>query len=107
MSVIEELNGLEHRVARRMKELRPLVNEYRELEQVAQRLGLSAAAPSADNERTRLTMVRTKPIPFPPEPFRYGGIQLTRWSIDHADRNGGNRNLWLRTLDKVGLGFES
>jgi glycine/D-amino acid oxidase-like deaminating enzyme len=61
----------------------------------------------ADNERTRLTMVRTKPIPFPPEPFRYGGIQLTRWSIDHADRNGGNRNLWLRTLDKVGLGFES
>ncbi len=61
----------------------------------------------ADNERTRLTMVRTKPIPFPPEPFRYGGIQLTRWSIDHADRNGGNRNLWLRTLDRMGLGFES
>jgi hypothetical protein len=52
-------------------------------------------------------MVRTKPTPFPPEPFRYGGIQLTRWSIDHADRNGGNRNLWLRTLDKMGLGFES
>jgi glycine/D-amino acid oxidase-like deaminating enzyme len=61
----------------------------------------------ADNERTRLTVVRTKPIPFPPEPFRYGGIQLTRWSIDHADRNGGNRNLWLRTLDRMGLGFES
>jgi hypothetical protein len=61
----------------------------------------------ADNERTRLTMVRTKPLPFPPEPFRYAGIQLTRWSIDHADRNGGNRNLWLRTLDKMGLGFES
>jgi hypothetical protein len=61
----------------------------------------------ADNERTSLTMVRTKPIPFPPELFRFGGIQLTRWSIDQADRNGGNRNLWLRTLDKVGLGFES
>jgi glycine/D-amino acid oxidase-like deaminating enzyme len=61
----------------------------------------------AENERTRLRMVRTKPIPFPPEPFRYAGIQLTRWSIDRADRNGGNRNLWLRTLDKVGLGFES
>jgi len=60
-----------------------------------------------ENERTRLAMVRTKPIPFPPEPFRYAGIQLTRWSIDRADRNGGKRNLWLRTLDKVGLGFES
>ena len=58
-----------------------------------------------DNERTRLTMVRTKPIPFPPEPFRYGGIQLTRWSIDHADRNGGNRNLWLRTPRQDGTGF--
>jgi glycine/D-amino acid oxidase-like deaminating enzyme len=61
----------------------------------------------ADNERTRLEMVRSKPLPFPPEPFRYTGIQLTRWAIDHADRNGGHRNLWLRALDKVGLGFES
>jgi glycine/D-amino acid oxidase-like deaminating enzyme len=61
----------------------------------------------ADNERTRLDMVRSKPLPFPPEPFRYTGIQLTRWAIDRADRNGGHRNLWLRTLDKVGLGFES
>jgi glycine/D-amino acid oxidase-like deaminating enzyme len=61
----------------------------------------------ADNERTRLEMVRSKPLPFPPEPFRYAGIQLTRWAIDRADRNGGRRNLWLRALDKVGLGFES
>jgi glycine/D-amino acid oxidase-like deaminating enzyme len=61
----------------------------------------------ADNERTRLEMVRSKPLPFPPEPFRYGGIQITRWSIDRADRNQGRRNLWLRALDKVGLGFES
>ena len=51
-------------------------------------------------------MVRTKPIPFPPEPLRDGGIQLTRWSIDQADRNGGNRTSGC-TLDKVGLGFES
>jgi glycine/D-amino acid oxidase-like deaminating enzyme len=61
----------------------------------------------ADNERTRLEMVRSKPLPFPPEPFRYTGIQLTRWAIDRADRNGGRRNLWLRALDTVGLGFES
>ncbi|GAA3612097.1 FAD-dependent oxidoreductase [Microlunatus ginsengisoli] len=61
----------------------------------------------ADNERSRLEMVRSKPLPFPPEPFRYAGIQLTRRAIDRADRNGGRRNLWLRALDKVGLGFES
>ena len=58
-------------------------------------------------ERTRLRMVRTRPIPFPPEPLRYGVVQLTRWSLDHADRNGGHRNLWLRTLDQLGLGFDS
>ena len=44
MSVIDELKGLEDRVAQRMVELRPLVDEYRELEQVAQRLGVSPPA---------------------------------------------------------------
>jgi glycine/D-amino acid oxidase-like deaminating enzyme len=58
-------------------------------------------------ERTRLRMVRTRPIPFPPEPLRYGVVQLTRWSLDHADRHDGRRNLWLRGLDLVGLGFDS
>jgi len=56
---------------------------------------------------TRLRMVRSKPIPFPPEPVRSGVIQLTRWSIAQADRRGGRRNLWLRTLDRLGLGFDS
>ncbi len=60
-----------------------------------------------ETERTRLALVRTKPIPFPPEPFRYTGIQLTRWSMARADRHGGTRNLWLRTLDRLGLGFDS
>lgn len=59
------------------------------------------------NERTELSMVRKKPIPFPPEPFRYAGVQMTRWSIDRADRTQGRRNLWLRTLDSLGLGFDS
>jgi glycine/D-amino acid oxidase-like deaminating enzyme len=58
-------------------------------------------------ELTRLRMVRRKPVPFPPEPVRSGVIQLTRWSIARADRNDGRRNLWLRTLDRVGLGFDS
>ena len=58
-------------------------------------------------ERTRLEMVRRQPVPFPPEPARYAGIQLTRWAMDRADRNDGRRNLWLRTLDRLGLGFDS
>jgi glycine/D-amino acid oxidase-like deaminating enzyme len=60
-----------------------------------------------DTERTRLEMVRKKPLPFPPEPFRYAGIELTRRSIAQADRQGGRRNLWLRSLDRMGLGFDS
>ncbi|MDY7086830.1 MAG: FAD-dependent oxidoreductase [Actinomycetota bacterium] len=58
-------------------------------------------------ERTSLRMVRTKPVPFPPEPVRSAVIQLTRWSIARADDNDGRRNLWLRALDRVGLGFDS
>ncbi len=60
-----------------------------------------------ETERTRLKMVRTKPLPFPPEPARYGAIALTTWSINRADHRGGKRNTWLRTLDKLGLGFDS
>jgi len=58
-------------------------------------------------ERTRLEMVRRKPLPFPPEPFAYAGIQLTRRSLAKADRNEGRRDLWLRTLDRMGMGFDS
>jgi glycine/D-amino acid oxidase-like deaminating enzyme len=61
----------------------------------------------ADTERTDLDMVRSKPPPFPPEPLAYLGIQLTRWSLDRADQHEGNRNSWLRALDRLGLGFDS
>jgi hypothetical protein len=46
-------------------------------------------------------------MPFPPEPVRSGVIQFTRWSIAKADEHQGKRNLWLRTLDRMGLGFDS
>jgi glycine/D-amino acid oxidase-like deaminating enzyme len=67
-------------------------------------LDLLAGEPT---ERTSLEMVRTRPVPFPPEPLRSAVIQLTRWSIARADEHGGRRNLWLRSLDRVGLGFDS
>lgn len=60
-----------------------------------------------DNERTRLEMVRRPPLPWPPEPLRWLGIQMTRRSIARADERGGRRDIWLRVLDRVGLGFDS
>lgn len=58
-------------------------------------------------ERTELEMVRRRPLPFPPSPVADVGIALTRWSLDRADHRQGRRNLFLRTLDKAGLGFDS
>lgn len=59
-----------------------------------------------ETERTRLEMVRRRPVPFPPEPLAWVGIQLTRWSLARADATG-RRNVWLRLLDRLGLGFDS
>ncbi|WP_240136867.1 NAD(P)/FAD-dependent oxidoreductase [Streptomyces sp. MUM 178J] len=58
-------------------------------------------------ERTELEMVRTKPLPFPPEPIAWAGIGLTKWSLARADAHGGRRNLWLKAMDRLGLGFDS
>ncbi|MFJ6747601.1 MULTISPECIES: NAD(P)/FAD-dependent oxidoreductase [unclassified Streptomyces] len=58
-------------------------------------------------ERTGLEMVRSKPLPFPPEPLRWAGIGITQWSMTRADTRGGRRNLWLKAMDKVGMGFDS
>jgi glycine/D-amino acid oxidase-like deaminating enzyme len=58
-------------------------------------------------ERTSLEMVRSLPLPFPPEPAAYLGVQATRWALNRADHNGGRRNLLLKTLDAAGLGFDS
>ena len=69
------------------------------------RVALDLAA-GRDTELTRLKLVRTKPLPFPPEPLRWAGITLTRRELARADREG-RRGLWLRTLDRLGLGFDT
>lgn len=58
-------------------------------------------------ERTDLEMVRRRPLPFPPDPVASLGIAATKWSLNQADHNRGERNLLLKTLDKLGLGFDS
>jgi glycine/D-amino acid oxidase-like deaminating enzyme len=83
---------------------------YTGLGVVSTRFGARVALDLLDGretEATRLRYVRSKPVPFPPEPLRSGVIQLTRNRLDAADRNGGRRGLWLRTLDRLGFGFDS
>lgn len=60
-----------------------------------------------DSERLRLRFVQSAPFPFPPEPLRYAAVQLVRHELDRADRNEGRRSLLLRTLDAIGIGFDS
>ena len=57
-------------------------------------------------EITSLTIVKRKPFPFPPEPLRYPLVQFTRNQLAREDRTG-KRGLWLSTLDRFGLGFNS
>ncbi len=60
-----------------------------------------------ETERTRLQMVKDRPLPFPPEPIAAVGVNMVRWSMNRADHNEGKRNLLLKTLDKLGMGFDS
>jgi glycine/D-amino acid oxidase-like deaminating enzyme len=82
---------------------------YTGLGVAASRFGAAVMLDLLDGRRsvaTQLEFVKSRPLPFPPEPFRFVGIQATRWSLDREDKTG-RRNLWLRGLDKMGLGFDS
>ena len=76
----------------------------------ASRFGARVALDLALGRRTELTemdFVRSRPLPFPPEPLLFPMIEVTRRSTEHAELHGGRRNAWLRTLDRFGLGFDS
>jgi glycine/D-amino acid oxidase-like deaminating enzyme len=60
-----------------------------------------------DEDRLRLRLVTSPPIPFPPEPLRSLAVDTVRHELDRADRNEGRRGLILRTLDAIGIGFDS
>jgi glycine/D-amino acid oxidase-like deaminating enzyme len=82
---------------------------YTGLGAAAARFGGEVMLDLLDGNRSRATnlqFVKKKPLPFPPEPFRFLGIKATRWSLQREDRTG-KRNLWLRLLDRLGLGFDS
>jgi glycine/D-amino acid oxidase-like deaminating enzyme len=60
-----------------------------------------------EEDRLRLRLVRSPVIPFPPEPLRSATIELVRGELERADRNEGRRGIILRTLDALGIGFDS
>lgn len=82
---------------------------YTGLGVASSRFGAEVMLDMIDGRKTPATQsqfVQSKPLPFPPEPFRFIGIQATRWSLNREDKSG-KRNLWLRSLDRLGLGFDS
>ena len=60
-----------------------------------------------DSDLLRLRFVQSPPFPVPPEPIRSLAVNTVRRELDRADRNEGRRGLILRTLDMLGIGFDS
>ncbi len=52
-----------------------------------------------------MQFIRKPAMAWPPEPFRWLGVTLTRNEMARADRNDGKRGLWLKLLDRLNLGF--
>lgn len=59
-----------------------------------------------ETERTELSMVRRRPVPFPPEPLRWTAVQAARGALAREDRFG-RRGALLRVMDRFGVGFNS
>lgn len=80
-------------------------------------LGVAAARFAADvmldllsgieTVRTRLQMVRSRPLPFPPEPATTLAVKLTHGAMLKADTRQGHRSILLRAMSRFGLGFET
>jgi glycine/D-amino acid oxidase-like deaminating enzyme len=60
-----------------------------------------------DEDRLRLRIVTAPPVPFPPEPLRSLAVETVRRELDRADRSEGRRGILLKTLDALGIGFDS
>ncbi len=60
-----------------------------------------------DEDRLQLRIVTSSPVPFPQEPLRSLTIDIVRHELDRADRDEGRRGIILRTLDALGIGFDS
>jgi len=57
-------------------------------------------------ERSELRMLRSFAVPFPPEPLRSLAVARAQRDLALEDRTG-RRSLFLRGLDRLGIGFAS
>ena len=76
----------------------------------ASRFGARVALDLLDRpeaEHLSLGVVRRRSFPWPAEPIRYLGVQLTRRALARADQRQGRRGPWLRLLDFLKLGYDS
>jgi glycine/D-amino acid oxidase-like deaminating enzyme len=80
---------------------------YTGLGVAATRFGAQIGLELLQGHQRDLAYVKQKPVPFPPEPLKTAVIQLTRNRLAKADKQQGKRGIWLRTLDRLGLGFDS
>jgi glycine/D-amino acid oxidase-like deaminating enzyme len=53
-----------------------------------------------------LAIVRNKPFPYPPEPFRKIAVNAVTKALRNTDQ-GGKQNLLLKVLSRLGIGFSS
>ena len=51
-------------------------------------------------------MVESKPLPFPPEPFRWIFLRLCQRAIKSADEHEGSPNPWRKTVGLFGDGVD-
>ena len=84
---------------------------YTGLGVAATRFGGEVMLDLLDGRRSRsppqTDFVKDKPLPFPPEPFRFVGIQATRWSLDREDRDRQAQRSGCARSTGSGLGFDS
>jgi outer membrane biosynthesis protein TonB len=70
VTVLDDLHLMEERIAARIAELEPLVQEYNELQQIAERLGIdrerAAAAAKKAAAKPKAAAAEPKPVPAPP-----------------------------------------
>ncbi len=58
------------------------------------------------SELLSLALVRKKPFPYPPEPFRTWAVGAVTGALRKVDQ-GGTPSLMLRLLERMGIGFSS
>ena len=60
-----------------------------------------------ESDLLRLRFVRSTPLPIPPEPLRTPVVNAMRDAVIGADTADGQRSLFLRAMDALGVGFDS